>query len=61
MNGLITVGAGIVGGAIGGCAGLVAMMMWADMDGLGVLTWVPSGVAVGAVVGVYVGAEVLAR
>lgn len=59
MNGLLIVGCGIAGGIIGGFAAIPAMMLWADMDGLGVITWVPSGVAVGAIVGVYVGAEVI--
>lgn len=59
MNGLIVVGAGILGGAIGGFVGTIAMMAWADMDGPGVLTWVPGGVAIGAVVGVYAGVELL--
>jgi hypothetical protein len=58
MTGLFVVGCGVVGGVIGGCLAIPAMMLWADMDGLGVITWVPSGVAVGAAVGVYAGAQI---
>lgn len=57
MNGLFVVGCGVVGGVVGGCLAIPAMMLWADWDGLGVITWVPSGVAVGAAVGVYAGAQ----
>lgn len=59
MNGLLVVGCGIAGGAIGGYLAIPAMMLWGDMDGLGVITWVPSGVAIGAIVGVYAGARVI--
>lgn len=57
MNGLLVVGCGVVGGVIGGCLAIPAMMLWADMDGLGVITWVPSGVAIGATVGVFAAVE----
>lgn len=57
MNGLFVVGCGVVGGVVGGYLSIPAMMLWGDMDGLGVITWVPSGVAIGAAVGVYVGAQ----
>jgi hypothetical protein len=59
MNGLIVVGTTAAGGVVGGFCGLVAMMFWADLDGLGVLTWVPSGAAVGAAVGAYVGGQIV--
>lgn len=57
MNGLLVVGGGVVGGVVGGYAGLVAMMFLADMDGLGVITWVPSGAAIGAAIGVFTTAQ----
>ena len=59
INGLLVVGCGIAGGIIGGFAAIPAMMLWADMDGLGVITWVPSGVAIGATAGVFVGTQVV--
>jgi hypothetical protein len=58
MNGLIVVGCGIAGGVVGGFMAIPAMMLWGDMDGLGVITWVPTGVAAGAIVGVYIGAQI---
>lgn len=58
MNGLMVVGCGVVGGIIGGCMAIPAMMLWADMDGLGVITWVPSGAAIGAAVGVFAAVEI---
>lgn len=59
MNGLLVVGGGVVGGVVGGYAGLAAMMLFADWDGLGVITWVPSGVAIGAAIGVFATAQLV--
>jgi hypothetical protein len=58
MNGLAVVGCGIAGGVVGGLAAIPAMMFIASWDGLGVITWVPSGVALGAIAGVYVGTQI---
>jgi len=58
MHGLLIVGCGVLGGAIGGYLAIPAMMFWGDMDGLGVITWVPSGVAIGAAVGVFAAVEI---
>jgi hypothetical protein len=57
VNSLLVLSCGIAGGVIGGYAAIPAMMLWGDMDGLGVITWVPSGVAIGATVGVYIGTK----
>lgn len=60
-GGLVVVGTTVVGGVIGGYAGLFAAMAWADLGdlGIGALSWVVGGVAAGASVGAFVGGSML--
>lgn len=61
MNGLIVVGTTIAGGFVGGCAGMVAAMFWADMDlsSLDGPAYLFGGIVVGAGVGAYVGGQLV--
>lgn len=62
MSGLVTIAGLLVGGGIGGCAGMVAAFAWADMDlgSLDAAMFVLGGIAAGAVGGAYLAAEFIA-
>jgi hypothetical protein len=62
MSGLLTLAGMLVGGGIGGCVGMGAAMVWADMDlgNLDALAYVLGGIAVGAAGGAYLAAEFVA-
>lgn len=61
LKGLIVVGTTVIGAGIGGSAGLIAAMFWADMDlgSLGGVEYVLGGIAVGAVAGAYIGGQLV--
>lgn len=61
MNGLIVLGMTVGGGLIGGCAGMIAAMFWADME-IGSMDgpmYVLSGATLGAGVGAYLGGQIV--
>lgn len=62
MSGLVTIAGLLVGGGIGGCAGMLAGMAWADMEigNLDALVYMLGGAALGAIGGAYVAAEFVA-
>jgi hypothetical protein len=61
MDGLLVVGTTMLGGFLGGCGGMFAAMLWADMDLASAdgPVMVLGGVVVGALAGAYVGGRVI--